>query len=140
MVINSTWEMVASNVISQPTSVVAKLSAIINIHKYKRFHEGQHFISMAMEVHGAPMHDMDCFFKECARLFHDRQLKNHLSLSFYIRNFRQHVSIIFYRTLASVIKKKIELGSDVCLRPPITIRSHYLHVGNIRGVVGEIAY
>jgi hypothetical protein len=26
-----------------------KLSAIVQIHKYKRFHEGHHFIPMAME-------------------------------------------------------------------------------------------
>jgi hypothetical protein len=49
-----------------------KLSAITKIHKYKRFHEGHHFIPMAMEVHNAPKHDMDHFIKECARLFHDR--------------------------------------------------------------------
>ncbi len=27
---------------------------------------------------------------------------------------------------------------DACSRPPITIRFHGLHVGDIRGVVGEI--
>ncbi len=31
------------------------------------------------------------------------------------------------------------LASDVCSRPPITIRYHDLHVGDIRRVVGEIA-
>jgi len=30
------------------------------------------------------------------------------------------------------------LVGDVYSRPPIIIRSHNLHVGNIRGVVGEI--
>jgi hypothetical protein len=62
----------ASSVINQPTSVVAKFNAIIKIHKYKGLHEGQHFILMTMEVHGAPRHDTDCFIKECARIFHDR--------------------------------------------------------------------
>jgi hypothetical protein len=62
-----------SNVIIQPTSVVAKLNAISKIHKYKKFHEGHHFIPMAMEVHSAPGHDMDHFIKECAHLFHDRR-------------------------------------------------------------------
>jgi len=33
---------------------------------------------------------------------------------------------------------KIALVGDVCFRPPITIRSHELHVGNIRGAMGEI--
>jgi len=43
------WEM-ASSVISRPTIAVVKLSAIIKIRKYKRFHEGHHFISMAMDA------------------------------------------------------------------------------------------
>jgi hypothetical protein len=54
------------------TNVIVKLNVIIKIHKYKKLHEGQHFILMAMEVHGAPMHDMDCFTKDCAHLFHNR--------------------------------------------------------------------
>jgi hypothetical protein len=49
-----------------------KLSAIARIHKYRGFHEGHHFIPMALEVHGAPGRDMDRFIKECAHLFHDR--------------------------------------------------------------------
>jgi len=36
------------------------------------------------------------------------------------------------------IERKIALASDPCSRPPIIIRSHDLHVGNIRMVVGEI--
>ncbi len=31
------------------------------------------------------------------------------------------------------------LIGDVCFKPPITIRSHNLHVGDIKGVMGEIA-
>jgi len=65
-------EMVASNVINQPTGVVTKFSAIAKIHKYKGLHEGHHFILMAMEVHGALRHDMDCFIKKCAYLFHHK--------------------------------------------------------------------
>jgi hypothetical protein len=30
------------------------------------------------------------------------------------------------------------LANDAYFRPPTTIRSHDLHVGDIRGVVGEI--
>jgi hypothetical protein len=51
----------ASSVISQPTNAIAKFNTIVKICKYKRFHEGHHFIMMAMEVHDAPKHDMDCF-------------------------------------------------------------------------------
>ncbi len=36
------------SVISLPTSVVMELSAIVKICKYRRFHEGQHFIPMPM--------------------------------------------------------------------------------------------
>jgi hypothetical protein len=39
------------NVISQSTSATVKLSTIAQICKYKRLHEGHHFISMAMYVH-----------------------------------------------------------------------------------------
>ncbi len=72
VVIDSMRKMMASNVINQPTSVVAKFNGIIKIHKYRGLHEGQHFILMTMEVHGAHRHDMDCFIRECAHLFHDR--------------------------------------------------------------------
>jgi len=64
--------MVVMNVISQPTSVVVELNAIINICMYKRLPEGHHFTPLAMEVHGALGCDMDHFIKECVCLFHDR--------------------------------------------------------------------
>jgi hypothetical protein len=60
-----TREMVALNVINQPTNVIVELSVIVKIRKYRRFHEGHHFISMAMKVHDTPKHDMDRFMKEC---------------------------------------------------------------------------
>ncbi len=115
-----------------------KFNAIAKICKYKRFNEGHHFISMAMEVHDALKCDMDLFIKECACFFYDRQVGGHLSLSFCIQFFRQRVSITFQCALASIIERKIALVGDACSRPPITIRSHDLHVGNIKGVVGEI--
>jgi len=74
VVIDLTWEMMATSVISQLASVVAKLNTITKICKYKGIHEGHQFILMAMEVHGALRHDMDCFIRECVYLFHDRQL------------------------------------------------------------------
>jgi hypothetical protein len=40
VVINLTWEMVASNVITRLACVVIKLNAITKIHKYRGFHEG----------------------------------------------------------------------------------------------------
>jgi hypothetical protein len=49
-----------------------KFSTIPNIRKYRGLHERHYFIPMAMEVHGAPGHDMDRFIKECACFFHDR--------------------------------------------------------------------
>jgi hypothetical protein len=62
-------EKVASSVISRPTSAAVKLSAITKICKYRRLHEGHHFILMVMEVHSAPGRDMYCIIKECAHLF-----------------------------------------------------------------------
>jgi hypothetical protein len=63
---------VASSVINQPIGVIAELNTIVKIHKYKRPHEGHHFIPMDMEVHGALGRDMDHFIKKCARRFHNR--------------------------------------------------------------------
>jgi hypothetical protein len=57
--------MVALSVINQPTSAATKLNIIVKIHKYERFHEGHHFILMAIKVHNIPKHDMDRFIKEC---------------------------------------------------------------------------
>jgi hypothetical protein len=72
MVTDPTWEIMASNVISQPTCVVTKFNTIVKIRKYKELYEGHYFISMAMEVHGAYRHDMNRFIKECVCLFHDK--------------------------------------------------------------------
>jgi hypothetical protein len=41
-----------------------KFSAIVKIRKYTGFHEGHHFIPVAMEVHNATGHDMDHFIRE----------------------------------------------------------------------------
>jgi hypothetical protein len=60
-------------------------------------------------------------------------------LLFCIQFFKQCVSIFLQRALAFAIERKIVLTSDACSRPPITIRSHHLHVVDIRRVVGEIA-
>jgi hypothetical protein len=138
VVTDPTREMVASNVISQPIGAVVEPCTIVKIHKYKRLHEGHRFIPMTMEVYGAPEHDMDRFIRECAHLFHDRQSRGHLSLSFYIQFFKQHVNIAFQRALASAIENKIMLTVDVCSRPLIIIKYHNLHVGDIRRVMGEI--
>jgi hypothetical protein len=128
----------ASSVINRLTSAVVKLNAIIKIHKYKEFNEGHHFILMAMEVHDAPGHDMDCFIRECACLFHDRQSIDHLFLLFCIQFSKQHVSISFQCALTFDVERKIALVGDACSRPPIITRFHGLHVGDIRGVMGEI--
>ncbi len=100
---------------------------------------GHLFIPMAMEVHNASRHDMDCFIRECTCFLHDRQSKDHLSLSYCIQFFKQHVNITLQCALASAIERKIALTGDACSKPPTTIRSHDLHVGDVRGAVGEIA-
>jgi hypothetical protein len=48
------------------------LVLLLKIHKYRGFHEGHHFISIALEVDGVFKCDMNCFIKECICLFHDR--------------------------------------------------------------------
>jgi len=138
MFINLTWEIVALNLITQPTNAAAKFNTIAKICKYKGLHEGHHFILIAMEVHGALECDMDRFIREWAHLFHDKQSGGNLSLSLCIQFFKQHVGIAFQHALASIIERKIMLVGDACSRPPITTRSHDLHVGNIKGAMGEI--
>jgi len=93
VVTNPTRKTVATNVINCPKGVTMEFNTIINIHKYRGLHEGHQFILMAMEVYNAPGCDMDRFIKECVHLFHNKQLKGHLSLSFCIQFFKQHVII-----------------------------------------------
>jgi hypothetical protein len=100
-------KIVFLNVINRPTSVVAKFNTIIKICKYRGFHEGHHFISMTMEMHYAPRHDMDRSIRKCALPFYDRQLRDHLSLSFCNQFFKQCVSIVLQYALASTIERKI---------------------------------
>jgi len=49
-VIDPTRNTMTMSVINQPTNVAMELSAIAKICNYRRFHEGHHFILMAMEV------------------------------------------------------------------------------------------
>ncbi len=65
-------KIMAMRVINRLASAAVELSTIVKINKYRELHDGHHFILMAMEVHGAPEHDMDRFIKECARFSHDR--------------------------------------------------------------------
>ncbi len=95
----------ATNVISPPRGAIMEFSSIVRICKYKRFHEGHHFILMVMEVHDTPERDMDHFIMEYVLLFHDRRSRYHLSLSFYIQFFKQCVSITLQCVLAFAIKK-----------------------------------
>jgi hypothetical protein len=132
------WETVASNVISWPTCVATKINAIAKIHKYKGLYEEHHFILMAMEVHNAPKHNINHFIKECARFFHNKRSRGHLSLFFNIQFFRQHVSIALWHALTSTIKRKITLVRDVYSKPSIIIRYHDSHVDDIRRAMGEI--
>ncbi len=117
-----------------------ELSAIAKIHKYRRLHERHHFILMAMEVHGTPECDMDCFIKERVHLFHNRRSEGHLSLFFCIQFFKQCVSIAFQCALVFAIEGRLhwQLARDVCSKPPITIKSHNLHACDIREAMGEI--
>jgi hypothetical protein len=58
VVTNLMQKTVTVNVISQPIGAMVELNATAKICKYRGFHEGHHFISMAMEVHDTPRHDM----------------------------------------------------------------------------------
>jgi hypothetical protein len=95
---------------------------------------------MAMEVRNTPIHDMDCFIKECVRFFHNRRLEGHLSFFFCIHFFTQHVNIALQCALASIIERKIALTRHACSKLVVTIKSHDLHACDIiKKVVGEIS-
>ncbi len=94
---------------------------------------------MAMEVHDTLGCDIDHFIRKHAHFFHNRQSRSHLSLSFCIQFFKQIVSIALQCALTFIIERKITLVNNVCSRLPITIKSHDLHVGNIRRGMGDIA-
>ncbi len=96
-------KMVASSVSSRPLGTITKLSANINICKYRGLHEGHHFISMAMEVHDTLGHDMDCFIKECACIFHNRRSRGHLPLFFFAFSFLNNVLVLFLVNIKSLI-------------------------------------
>jgi hypothetical protein len=53
-----------------------------------------------------------------------------------VQFFRQCISIVFQRALASAIERKITLTGDACSTPPITIRLHDVHVGDIKRAMG----
>jgi len=97
----------AMNVINQPKNVVAKFNAIAKIHKYRRIHERHHFISMAMEVHGALWHDVNHFIKECACLFHNRESKEIIYFCFLKFNFLKNILILFFSMFNLYIERKI---------------------------------
>ncbi len=64
VVTNPMRETMVSSVISRSIGAIVELNAIIKICKYRRLHEGHHFILMAMEVHGRLGRDMDSFIME----------------------------------------------------------------------------
>jgi hypothetical protein len=59
-------------------------------------------------------------------------------LVFCIQFFKQCINIVLQWALTSTIERKIALVGDACFKPSNT-KSHNLHAGNIRRVVGEIA-
>ncbi len=139
VVTNLPWKTIVRSVITQLTSVNVKPKAIVKIRKYRRLCEGHHFITMATKVHSAPRHYMDRFIKECVHLFHNKWSRGHLSLSFCIQFFKQHVKVALQHALAFIIERKIALARNIYSKHPITFRFHDLHANNINEVVGEIA-
>ncbi len=99
----------ALNVINRLIGVAVELSAIVNICNYRGLHEGHHFISMAMDVHDAHERNMDCFIKECARLFHDKRSQGHLSF-FFAFNFSSNMLVFFFACFSLYYRKEDCVG------------------------------
>jgi hypothetical protein len=74
----------------------------------------------------------------CACFFHDRRSRGHLSLSFCIHFLGSVLVLFFQHALTFATERKIALVGDVCFKPPIIIKSHNFHVGDIKRAMGEI--
>ncbi len=53
-------------------------------------------------------------------------------------SFSNNILLLLFNMLSLYYREEDWLIGDVYFRPPITIRSHDLHVGNMKRVVGEI--
>jgi hypothetical protein len=63
MVTDLTRKWVIMSVTNRTIGVTTRFNVIIKIRKYRGFHEGHHFIPMAMEVHDTLRCDMDHFIR-----------------------------------------------------------------------------
>jgi hypothetical protein len=54
-------------------------------------------------------------------------------------NFSRNILILFFNMFSLCYIKEDWLEGDACFRPPITIRCHNLHVGDMKRDVGDIA-
>ncbi len=92
------------NVTTWPIGAITKLNVIAKIRKYKKLHEGHHFIPIIVEVHNVVKHYMNRFITKCAHILHDRQSGDHLFLYFCIQFFKFPMwwfPVIFYSTFYS---------------------------------------
>ncbi len=138
-VTNLTQETVASSVINRPTCAVAKLSTIVKIHKYRKsFKRGTILFQWPWRciMHLGMIRIVSSRNVLVFSAIDDQEVVYPLFLHSIFQTTCQYCSSA---SLASEIEKKIVLGSDACSKPPNTIRSHDLHVDDIKEVVGEIA-
>jgi len=89
-------ETVASNVNSRLIVGTMQLNAIAKIRKYKGFHDGYCFISMAMEVHCTPGRDMDHFIRSIFSTIDDQKVIYPYIFAF---NFLDIILVLFFNML-----------------------------------------
>ncbi len=132
---NLTWEMVATNVISRPTSAITKFNAIVKFASIESFMRG---IILFQWPWRCTVHLTVIWIVSSENVFVCSMINNHkliypcLFAFSFSNNALQHA-------LSSNTTRKIALARNTCSKPPIFIKSCNLHVGNIRGAVGEIA-
>jgi hypothetical protein len=134
VVIDLTWKMVVTSVINQPTCVVPKLNTIAKIRKYKRLHVRHHFFQWPWR---SPTH-LGLIWIVSSKSVLVFSMINDVSLFFCIQFFRLHNNIAFQCALTFAIERLIVLAGYACSRPPIIIKFHNLHVGDIKGFKGEV--
>jgi hypothetical protein len=98
VVIDLMWKMVALSVINRLAGAIVKFNAIVKICKYKRFHEGRHFIPMAMEVHDTFGRDMDISLGSVP-IFFTIDNQEVIYFYFFAFNFLGNVLMLFFSVL-----------------------------------------
>jgi hypothetical protein len=122
--------MMVLSVINRLICAVVELNVISKICKYRMLYEGHHFILMAMEVHDALGMIWIMLLGNVLVLFMTNNRKV-IYFCLFAFIFKVVCYYCFSACFSFYYREEDCFGGDACSRPPITFRSHNLHVGDI---------